>query len=82
MKKIIYTILILAVLAIAYFSYQKFRPKSPQELYELAPAKIANLTQTVTASGKIKSQTQVDLKFQTSGLLAWIGVKEGDRVNQ
>ena len=82
MKKIIYTILILAVLAIAYFSYQKFRPKSPQELYELAPAKIANLTQTVTASGKIKSQTQVDLKFQTSGQLAWIGVKEGDQVKK
>lgn len=80
--KLISGILILALIGIGYFSYQKFRPKSPQELYELAPAKISNLTQTVTASGKIKSQTQVDLKFQTSGLLAWVGVKEGDRVKK
>jgi HlyD family secretion protein len=80
--KIISGILIAVILLIVYFSYQKFRPKSPQELYDLAPAKISSLTQTVSASGRIKSQTQIDLKFQTSGQLAWVGVKEGDRVKK
>jgi len=65
-----------------WFSYQRWRPKSPQELYELSSVSRETIRQTVTASGKVKSQTQIDLKFQTSGLLTWVGVKEGDRVNQ
>lgn len=65
-----------------WFSYQKWRPKSPQELYELSSVGRETISQTVIASGKIRSQTQVDLKFQTSGLLTWVGVKEGDRVKK
>lgn len=37
-------------------------------------------TKTVTSSGKTKATRSVELKFQTSGRLAWVGVKEGDRV--
>lgn len=75
-------ILIVLFCLVGYSLFQKFRPKSPQELYQLTTVKPGSLTQTVTASGKIKSQTQVDLKFQTSGLLAWVGVKEGDKVKK
>lgn len=78
-KKIIIGLLILGA---TYFAYQKWRPKSIEEKYELAPVTREDIRQTVTASGKIKSATQVDLKFQTSGWLAWVGVKEGDRVNK
>ena len=35
---------------------------------------------TITSSGKTKAKKSVDLKFQTSGKLTWVGVKEGDRV--
>jgi len=65
-----------------WFSYQRWRPKSPEELYELAPVKRETIRQTITASGKVKSQTQIDLKFQTSGQMTWVGIKEGDSVNQ
>jgi len=41
-----------------------------------------DLVGTVSASGKIKAQKQVTLKFQTSGKLAWVGVKEGDYVKK
>ncbi len=41
-----------------------------------------NLRLSVSATGVIQSENQVDLKFQTSGLLAWVGVKEGDRVKK
>ncbi len=41
-----------------------------------------DLLKTVSSSGKIKSEKEVTLKFQTSGKLAWVGVKEGDRVKQ
>lgn len=37
-------------------------------------------TKTVTSSGKTKAMRAVELKFQTSGKLTWVGVKEGDHV--
>lgn len=40
-----------------------------------------DFTKTVSSSGKTKAVRSVDLKFQTSGKLTWVGVKEGDHVN-
>lgn len=40
-----------------------------------------DFVKTVSSSGKTKANTSADLKFQTSGKLAWVGVKEGDRVS-
>lgn len=37
---------------------------------------------SVSASGEVVSKKEVVLKFQTSGQLAWIGVKQGDRVKK
>lgn len=34
----------------------------------------------LTLSGKIEAEEHVSLRFQTSGLLSWVGVKEGDEV--
>jgi macrolide-specific efflux system membrane fusion protein len=34
----------------------------------------------VQSSGKTKADTSAELKFQTSGKLAWVNVKEGDAV--
>ncbi len=39
-----------------------------------------SITKTVSASGKVGSEEEVELKFQASGLLTWVGVKEGDAV--
>jgi len=75
-------VLPLIVIIVAFFTYQKFVPKPPEKLYDLTAVKKNDLTQTVTASGKIHSQTEVELKFQTSGQLAWIGVKQGDPVKK
>lgn len=81
-NKFIRLTLIAILLLSVWLTYQKFRPKDPTKLYELAPAGLSDIRQTVVASGKIKSQTQADLKFSASGLIAWIGVKEGDRVKK
>ena len=40
------------------------------------------IQKVISASGKIKSEKEIELKFQTSGKLAWVGVKEGDFVKQ
>jgi membrane fusion protein (multidrug efflux system) len=39
-------------------------------------------TKEVQSSGKTKAKKSADLKFQISGKLIWVGVKEGDHVNQ
>ena len=41
-----------------------------------------NFSLSVSASGKVETEKQVEVKFQTSGRLAWVGVKEGDRVKK
>ncbi|MBI3887530.1 HlyD family efflux transporter periplasmic adaptor subunit, partial [Candidatus Microgenomates bacterium] len=40
------------------------------------------LTEILSFSGKIDAQENVNLRFQTSGYLNWVGVKKGDHVNK
>lgn len=56
--------------------------KGPIEQYETAKVKKQDLSQTISASGKTQAENQAILKFQTSGKLTWVGVKEGDKVKK
>lgn len=40
------------------------------------------LEEKMTISGEINAEEKVTLRFQTSGRLAWVGVKEGDHVKK
>jgi len=52
------------------------------EVEEKMMVKKQNLKETLTLSGEIDAKEKVNLKFQTSGRLAWVGVKEGDYVKK
>jgi RND family efflux transporter MFP subunit len=52
------------------------------EVEEKMTVKKQNLKETLTLSGEIDAEEKVSLKFQTSGRLAWVGVKEGDYVKK
>ncbi len=41
-----------------------------------------DLTELLSLSGEIDAKQKADVKFQTSGLLTWVGVKEGDYVKK
>ena len=41
-----------------------------------------DLTDTLSLSGEVDAKEKADVKFQTSGLLTWVGVKEGDTVKK
>ncbi|MEK6953161.1 MAG: efflux RND transporter periplasmic adaptor subunit [Nanoarchaeota archaeon] len=41
-----------------------------------------NLKESLTFSGEINAEEKVILRFQTSGRLSWVGVKEGDFVKK
>lgn len=56
--------------------------QGPEAKYEITTPKKADLIQAVDVSGKIRAEQQVVLRFQTSGQLAWVGVKEGDKVKK
>ncbi|MCX7955580.1 MAG: efflux RND transporter periplasmic adaptor subunit [Patescibacteria group bacterium] len=76
-KRWYFLILILIVLAI-FFSQNKKNEKK-EEIYKV---KKENIKETLTLSGEIDAEEKVVLKFQTSGRLVWVGVKEGDYVKK
>lgn len=67
-------------LAWATFLGGRFILKSRQPVLKTAKVERGTLIQAISASGKIKAADEVNLQFQTSGRLAWVGVKEGDKV--
>jgi RND family efflux transporter MFP subunit len=80
-KKIIISLIILGLVGASVVLFPKIAARKKGEV---ATAKVErkSLQQTVAASGKIRSEKEVELKFQTSGQLAWVKVEEGDFVKQ
>ncbi|MFA4872968.1 MAG: efflux RND transporter periplasmic adaptor subunit [Patescibacteria group bacterium] len=78
--KIITTIIIIAAVGSAVGISLARRKSAVPYLTEKASRD--SLAQTVSASGKVKSSTDVLLSFSQSGRVASIKVKEGDRVEE
>lgn len=72
------TILIIIVLAIIYGIYKKFT--SVPAGVSTAQVQATTLVSTVTANGKVAARKAVDLKFNQPGRVAWVRVKNGDKV--
>jgi len=81
-KKLSFISLGLIGVLLLFITLKKTVFYNPVAAYETTQAKKYDLTEMVMASGVIRSENQVDLKFQTSGLLSWVGVKEGDYVKK
>ena len=79
-KKRLIRLIILIIVGLAISGLIFWRQKNRQPEVELSRAENRDLQETVIASGEIKAAIQVDLKFQASGQLVWVGVKENDRV--
>ena len=52
------------------------------KLIETQNAEVGDIKKTVTATGTVKSESEANLKFQTSGKIAYINVKQGDYVKK
>lgn len=82
-KKIPYIIfaVILSVVAWRVISnIQTAKEKTKKETTYTVKRK--HIKQTMTISGKIDAKEKATVKFQSSGMLAWVGVKEGEQVNR
>jgi len=74
----ILTAIVFIILTVAiYFLY----PKPPKAI-AIQTVKRADFVQSISVSGKIDSLESVNLTFQTSETLSYVGVKEGDLVKK
>lgn len=68
------------ILILIGFTIIRSRRETPS--FSVQTAEIGEMSVTISASGKVKAESDVTLKFQTAGLLSWVGVKEGDKVRK
>jgi len=73
-------IILLIIGGILFWSAQSATQKTAASI-TTTKVKKQEFVKTLSSSGKTKADKSVELKFQTSGKLTWVGVKEGDTVN-
>lgn len=66
----------------AFFLQKKIALSDDSSQVSTHTVKKQTFTKTISSSGKTKAKIEADLKFQTSGKLIWVGVKEGDAVRK
>jgi len=83
MKKFTIIACVIVLLVIIVTQVSATTKKATEKPYsEKTLVKKGNLENIVSASGKIQSNSVISLKFQTSGLLTYVGVKKGDIVKK
>lgn len=81
LKKRWYVIILVAIGLVGFF-YQKSITQAKITKADSYTVKKQTLKDELTLSGNIEADEHVFLRFQTSGLLTWVGVKEGDWVKK
>ncbi|MGI5826564.1 MAG: efflux RND transporter periplasmic adaptor subunit [Patescibacteria group bacterium] len=79
-KKIIIILLVIFILAAGFFFFRKTRAQSSN--FKIETVQSGEMLVSTSASGKIKAERDAILKFQTAGLMNWVGVKKGDLVKK
>lgn len=74
--------IVIVVLGGAFFLQKKAVLSDDSSSVSTHRVKKQTFTKTISSSGKTKAKIEADLKFQTSGKLIWVGVKEGDTVRK
>lgn len=82
-------IVILIIIGIGYFIFNRYQTSKLDQstIFDEKKDKIVSVNRQdirreITLSGEIKATEHVNLSFQTSGLVSWVGVKEGDTVKK
>jgi len=78
-KKIIIGALLLSTIIGFFFLRSRSKPAHP---YQTIAFEKRTVTKTLNASGQVKAEKHAELAFQSSGLLSWLGVQEGDQVQK
>ena len=74
---------IIIVLAIGgYYTYKHYTNTSGETRYVLGRARMGNIQTTVSGTGYVSSENQIDIKSKVSGNITYVGVKAGDKVRE
>ncbi len=76
-KKIIFSFVILTLIAVIFFSY--FFKEDVVE-YNFSSVERVDLVQEISATGRIKAVDEINLAFEKSGKIETVSVKIGDKV--
>ncbi len=81
--KISLAAIIAALVPGAYAAHQSNLPLIGKSIvYQTVTPTTQDIEETISLSGTVEANQTATLKFQTAGLLTWVGVKEGDRVKK
>ena len=75
-------LVVIVILIAGYIYYRNTQATAAANKENSYIVKRQNLKDTLTLSGQIDADEKAALKFQTSGKLSWVGVKEGDYVKK
>lgn len=81
LKKRWYLVLII-FLVVGFIFYKNSSAATAKDKVSSYIIKREDLKEVLTLSGEIDAEEKATLKFQTSGRLTWVGVKEGDYVKK
>ncbi len=73
-------VVLLILIGISYFGYQKLNPNTTQSQYQTTQAEKGTLITSVTASGTISQGSSVSITTQATGVINQVYVKDGDEV--
>ena len=79
-KRIIWTVILLLI--IGGFAYYKYRPKNNAANISTTVVGRQKIEQTVLSTGQVVSETNLNLSFQTSGVVQKISVVTGAKVKE
>lgn len=73
-------IILVVVLLAAGYGFYRYRQANQSVSYDAVKVMRGNLAQTVEATGKIQSANDLEMRFETAGILGEVRVKENDQV--
>jgi HlyD family secretion protein len=81
-KKIIYLIILIAIVLVAYSYYQKTHQIKPEDKYRLDEVTRGDVEQTVSANGTLNPVSLISVGTQVSGIVKKLYVDFNDRVEK
>ncbi|MFH1840765.1 MAG: efflux RND transporter periplasmic adaptor subunit [Candidatus Shapirobacteria bacterium] len=72
----------LILLVVLFAAFIGWRIMAARKKAAIKPPPLPVVESNLILSGELKAERAVDLQFQSSGLLSWVGVKEGDQVKK
>lgn len=80
--KVLSGIAAIVIVGAGYFSYKKIFPTVVVPQYTLSPARIGSIMQTVTGTGQVSAENQLDVTSEVSGKIISIQAKVGQHVHK